>query len=69
MDSKLHFQGAMCANFTSPEASLYQAYVDYAAFAFAFTNTSCADWALGTFTATAPSPTCVARPRLAAFVS
>lgn len=34
-------------------------YRDYAAFAFDFTNSTCSDWALGSFTNVVPSPKCV----------
>jgi serine protease 16 len=56
MDSKYHFRNEMCQNFTSiPDKFSYDTYQQYSRFLFHYTNTSCVDWALSTFTNTTPN--------------
>ncbi len=58
MDSKYHFRSEMCNNFTTiPAEYAYTTYQSYARFLFHFTNTTCVDWSLSTFTSTTPDAT------------
>ena len=65
MDSKYHFQGEMCQNFTTfPSKFAYEVYRQYTSFLFGFTNTTCSDWMLTSFNNTKPTPTDYMRPWL-----
>jgi pimeloyl-ACP methyl ester carboxylesterase len=62
MDSEYHFRTEMCNNFTTvPPEYAYTTYLQYARFLFKFSNTTCADWSLSSFTDPVPSPTAYMR--------